>query len=1051
MTRWREQANRFLDATGVYPRHCVTVVASESSPQRPRMLHLWPEGHRYGTLPRRGADLTTATACGRQLDVEVFEYADRGEWAHWLEQLDQVWWGPDGRRICRECLSSASGYPECGESSDYMPLEQHAIDAITRELTALATEALKRHDSEGSFPGIPALLATLVDRYRELLLEQSVDYAHANARQVLQRLLPSEERRWRDGEDYWALADRLRALGCRVPPEELLDRTAFAELVAPKLPTAIASRASRWRADDVAARARALLLERARAADATPESAIDKLASPRPGRQAHEQLDGLRAAIADNRLHRPFAALSHYRELAGQRPLLRDLMRDLVTAVSERSGESHPVQPPGGDPDDRLRTTLALDDDAPLFTVVVQDGKRRLRHHWRHSSTDPSADDFAVALCGTDLSTGVRSDTSTARICADCEEALSRTEAGKPHDVGARGGKDEAAGPGRLATAVEEAATRRLRSGLSLDEPTLLALVDDARDGIAQRDRGASLAEHGEFVLQRLLGPGEYLRLRRNAGDEPLTAGMGDEQWATLADDVATSRLKDVQRVLGERTAPPPFSGRGGAPSWDQHFAALQQFHDRHGHTRVHRDQVTDDGIKLGGWLRNQRQAAKGGEEAHIGAPRAARCARSGLVGPTPEDDEPVAVEVVPYTDAGTGRDLGRPAFERLLAELGKPRDEPLAVCVSDLSRLFRSRHDRDRLDRLLHDGRTEVMTVREDISTTDPGGLERYERVADLLMLAYEGEWRTFSSADTRADVVDAFVDGALVPWLTCWGAGEDQLAQPVEDVRNRLDWLLARWDDPDRLEPLLTPFLELARLHEPAELPLRLRALALVGVRNSALEDLHLDDVIAQSDWRLLTQAAAHALAPIEAAPGPVRTTADDPFANVVEDNPTATAAFRLLADLEPGHEIAWTPPDVESRGLPQGDGPARLMDDGFEIRHAMDDYVSTRLAQGIEQVVAQRAAFAIPSLKHISRNPHKLFRVVDALLAHGATVATANVKLSPTTIARRDVSVDYNDQDFAWAGVDAGALETTAGVGRNDPCPCGSGKKFKRCCGA
>ena len=24
-------------------------------------------------------------------------------------------------------------------------------------------------------------------------------------------------------------------------------------------------------------------------------------------------------------------------------------------------------------------------------------------------------------------------------------------------------------------------------------------------------------------------------------------------------------------------------------------------------------------------------------------------------------------------------------------------------------------------------------------------------------------------------------------------------------------------------------------------------------------------------------------------------------------------------------------------------------------------------------------------------------------------------------------------------------------TAKVGRNDPCPCGSGKKYKKCCGA
>jgi uncharacterized protein YecA (UPF0149 family) len=27
---------------------------------------------------------------------------------------------------------------------------------------------------------------------------------------------------------------------------------------------------------------------------------------------------------------------------------------------------------------------------------------------------------------------------------------------------------------------------------------------------------------------------------------------------------------------------------------------------------------------------------------------------------------------------------------------------------------------------------------------------------------------------------------------------------------------------------------------------------------------------------------------------------------------------------------------------------------------------------------------------------------------------------------------------------------ALRTAAKVGRNDPCPCGSGKKYKKCCG-
>jgi len=30
-------------------------------------------------------------------------------------------------------------------------------------------------------------------------------------------------------------------------------------------------------------------------------------------------------------------------------------------------------------------------------------------------------------------------------------------------------------------------------------------------------------------------------------------------------------------------------------------------------------------------------------------------------------------------------------------------------------------------------------------------------------------------------------------------------------------------------------------------------------------------------------------------------------------------------------------------------------------------------------------------------------------------------------------------------------AGTIRNEAKVGRNDPCPCGSGKKFKKCCGA
>ncbi|MCP6329953.1 SEC-C metal-binding domain-containing protein, partial [Klebsiella pneumoniae] len=38
-----------------------------------------------------------------------------------------------------------------------------------------------------------------------------------------------------------------------------------------------------------------------------------------------------------------------------------------------------------------------------------------------------------------------------------------------------------------------------------------------------------------------------------------------------------------------------------------------------------------------------------------------------------------------------------------------------------------------------------------------------------------------------------------------------------------------------------------------------------------------------------------------------------------------------------------------------------------------------------------------------------------------------------------------------DGSVKGVTVRRPEGTSAVGRNDPCPCGSGKKFKKCCGA
>ncbi|WP_315770675.1 MULTISPECIES: YchJ family protein [unclassified Bradyrhizobium] len=76
-----------------------------------------------------------------------------------------------------------------------------------------------------------------------------------------------------------------------------------------------------------------------------------------------------------------------------------------------------------------------------------------------------------------------------------------------------------------------------------------------------------------------------------------------------------------------------------------------------------------------------------------------------------------------------------------------------------------------------------------------------------------------------------------------------------------------------------------------------------------------------------------------------------------------------------------------------------------------------------------------------------------------ADGVVSFVATYREAGKTIEHHEVSQFRRDDDGAWRFVegDARAVVTqpkraaaTAKVGRNDPCPCGSGKKYKFCCG-
>jgi uncharacterized protein len=58
------------------------------------------------------------------------------------------------------------------------------------------------------------------------------------------------------------------------------------------------------------------------------------------------------------------------------------------------------------------------------------------------------------------------------------------------------------------------------------------------------------------------------------------------------------------------------------------------------------------------------------------------------------------------------------------------------------------------------------------------------------------------------------------------------------------------------------------------------------------------------------------------------------------------------------------------------------------------------------------------------------------------------TAFDMLPTLVLALHDYSLDLDDEDGTMH-IAGPHVPTTPKVGRNDPCPCGSGKKYKKCC--
>jgi preprotein translocase subunit SecA len=79
------------------------------------------------------------------------------------------------------------------------------------------------------------------------------------------------------------------------------------------------------------------------------------------------------------------------------------------------------------------------------------------------------------------------------------------------------------------------------------------------------------------------------------------------------------------------------------------------------------------------------------------------------------------------------------------------------------------------------------------------------------------------------------------------------------------------------------------------------------------------------------------------------------------------------------------------------------------------------------------------------------HKMFQQLLRAIEGQVTAMIYKVEMQPTTANRLPttaMNLKTNKDDGA---VGRSPLAVSGRVGRNDPCPCGSGKKYKKCHGA
>jgi hypothetical protein len=262
--------------------------------------------------------------------------------------------------------------------------------------------------------------------------------------------------------------------------------------------------------------------------------------------------------------------------------------------------------------------------------------------------------------------------------------------------------------------------------------------------------------------------------------------------------------------------------------------------------------------------------------------------------------------------------------------------------------------------------------------------------------------------------NVVQEYTQSVLGPQLRSLGLSKRQWGIVVDDVTQRLESLLSHWTDEPFRRTLLVPGTEEASFWEPRTARLEIRSLVAVAVRNSLIEDLgasrpyfkvlqSVRPLLPDDRMPWITSEAVKYFdsadldhLQIEAVP--------DVFGGLPGRFPRAWHVLSLLG-ASPQSEIVCDLPAAESEPT---DLPASRRN--VEVQEVVVSGIDPRLDDQLQRILSlieagELALFFAPSFKGITRNPEKLFAVIDCVLRLGGTVLTPNYLLSPTYLAQRN----------------------------------------------